>query len=216
MKFTAAFAALAAGAALALPSAAQDYTLDLSEDPSPNDEVVFTFTLPYELNDLDEMVTTFSFRCQVSVGLPRDAGGATFNFTNFRSRTGVDLSETPVGADGYRNASGEVVVEVPVPHDQVEKMRLPESGNWYQCTPAIAIGGLTYGIYEIQGDEAGNLSFPDWARGTGNGVVSGKIVLPAPRDPTPAQVEDGVDTSVVTPQRPALPRTTPRLPGKKN
>lgn len=206
-------AALYVLTAIALPAAAQDHTLDLAEDPNPDEEVVFTITVPYELSDVDEMVTTFGLHCSISACLPRNNGTGAFNCRNFVENVGTDITGTPVSADGYRDVSGEISIDIAVPYEQVQSMRLPGARANYKCDPRMGIGGVRLGVRNVGGDEVDNLSAPIWSRGTGNGRVRGDIVLPGPPDGKPVQANEDIDTSVIPPRDPALP-TSPLFPKK--
>ncbi|WP_370234418.1 MULTISPECIES: hypothetical protein [Henriciella] len=206
----------ALAAALALPALAQDHTLDLTEDPSPNDEVIFSLEVPYELSDVDEMVTTFSYQCSIDIGLPRN-GTATYNFVNFIENAGTDITGTPLSADGYRDVSGSITVDIAVPLEHVQKISVPGALASYKCEPRMAIGGLQLGVRAVYGDHSEDLSAPAWSRGVGAARVSGDLVLPGSSSstvatPTPVQVKDGVDVSAVTPPS-KLPKS-PLFPKK--
>ncbi|WP_139792358.1 hypothetical protein [Henriciella litoralis] len=190
-------------AALAMPATGQDIRLDLSPDPSPDGEVIFALTLPYQLNDLDPDVTTFGYHCRISIGVPRDEGGATLSFTNHIENVVIMVNTNPLSADGYRDVSGTMSLDIPVPYSDVEKLLLPGARGNYRCEPRLGMGGPDYNGNNVARDEANNLSYPAAVRGTGNGYVGGDILVPATGSssamPAPAKANTNIDPSKIKP-----------------
>jgi|GEM_PF-5969837 len=205
--------AVAVAALSGVSVAAQNYTLNTSRDASPDGAVLFTINVPYALRDIHPDAAQVGFSCGVSIGLPRTAGGATYNTKNFSSGAQyVDLTGIVPGEDGFRSATGTLSFEVSVPAEDASNMLRAEARSNYRCEVGIDDDPSRPGSYVINNSTADNLSFPHWAKGTSSGLINGRINLPTASN-EPAIALPTIDRDLIKKKSP-LPKNTPKLPKK--
>lgn len=193
---------------LAASANAADHVLDTTPDDTPDGTVVFTLTVPYELTDVSPDARAVFMTCRMSVDYPGPGGIENFEPRQYMQTR--NFEESTIGADGFRDVSGEFVYIFDIPAEKASDMLRPEHEGRYQCDTSLRDNVEGRAGRSIHFAET---TYPYWAAGVSGGRVAGKLLAPPEEQSGPQNLK--IDPDLV--KRPRIPGTSPRLtqPPKK-
>jgi len=148
---------------------AQDFTLDMTTDPTPDGMINLTIVIPIDLRDVHPHARTLTISCNLKT--------ETGNAIGPIGTAGVNLLEIPAGADGYRDVSRDLAIELSLTLVQFRNV------SSYRCFPNI------YPDPDETGEAPdhalsvlnGLSSEPYWARGIATPhSLTGRLIRPTP------------------------------------